>query len=82
MKRLTILIIKPTRRINFSRTEELSQTCRVLNKNKFEKIVRLVDFIIRLYHDARSSERQIRLNMQSFAASVTVLQALISRSES
>ena len=30
------------------------------SKNKFEKLVRLVGFIIRIYHDARSPERQIK----------------------
>ena len=30
------------------------------SKNKFEKLVHLVGFIIRIYHDARSPERQIR----------------------
>jgi len=29
------------------------------SKNKFEKLVHLVGFIIRIYHDARSAERQI-----------------------
>ena len=29
------------------------------SKNKFQKLVRLVGFIIRIYHDARSPERQI-----------------------
>ena len=29
-------------------------------KNKFEKLVHLVGFIIRIYHDARSSERQMQ----------------------
>jgi len=29
------------------------------SKNKFEKLVHLVGFIIRIYHDARSTERQI-----------------------
>jgi len=28
------------------------------SKNKFEKLVRLVGFIIRIYHDARTPERQ------------------------
>ena len=28
------------------------------SKNKFEKLVNLVGFIIRIYHDARSPERQ------------------------
>jgi len=36
----------------------LSETCRVSFQNKFEKLVRLVGFIIRNYHDARSVERQ------------------------
>jgi len=31
------------------------------SKNKFEKLVHLVGFIIRIYHDARSPERQIWL---------------------
>ena len=30
------------------------------SKNKFEKLVHLIGFIIRIYHDARSPERQIR----------------------
>jgi hypothetical protein len=29
------------------------------SKNKFEKMVHLVGFIIRMYHDARSSECQM-----------------------
>jgi len=29
------------------------------SKNKFEKLMHLVGFIRRMYHDARSSERQI-----------------------
>ena len=29
------------------------------SKNKFEKLLLLVDFIIRIFHDARSPERQI-----------------------
>jgi len=44
-------------------TEELSETCRVLFQKKFEKLVHLVGFIIRIYHDARSPERQIRLQL-------------------
>jgi len=31
------------------------------SKNKFEKLMHLVCFIIRIYHAARSSESQIRL---------------------
>jgi len=29
------------------------------SKNKFEKLVHLVGFIVRIYHDARSPEPQI-----------------------
>jgi len=40
-------------------TEELSETCRIFYfKNKFEKLVHLVGFIIRIYHDVRSPEHQ------------------------
>jgi hypothetical protein len=38
-------------------TEELSETCRFSFQNKFEKLVLLVGFIIRIFHDARSHER-------------------------
>ena len=31
------------------------------SKNKFEKLVHIVSFIIRIYHEARSPERHIRL---------------------
>jgi hypothetical protein len=31
------------------------------SKNKFEKLVHLVGFIIKIYHDARSSDRQMSL---------------------
>ena len=31
------------------------------SKNKFEKLVHLFGFIIRIYHDALSSERQISM---------------------
>ena len=33
------------------------------SKNKFEKLVHLAGFIIRIYHDGRSPERPIRLNI-------------------
>jgi len=39
-------------------TEQLSKTCGVYSKNKFEKLVCLVGLIIRIHHDARSPERQ------------------------
>jgi hypothetical protein len=32
-------------------------------KNKFEKSVHLVGFIMEIYHDARSHERQIQFNI-------------------
>jgi len=44
-------------------TEEMSETCRVLFQNKFEKLVHLVGFIIRIHHDARSPERQMLLSV-------------------
>ena len=47
-------------------TEELSETCRLYFKNKFEKLVHLVGFIIRIYHDARSPERHIIQDMNIF----------------
>ena len=68
-----ILIIKPTRYINFSnyfwnRTVHVSDSFSVqrnyakhvelYSKNKFEKLIYLIGFIIRIYHDARSSECQ------------------------
>ena len=40
-------------------TENLPKTCRVPFQNKFEKLLHLVGFIIRIYHDARSSECHI-----------------------
>ena len=40
-------------------TEELSETADFHSKNKFEKLVHLVGFIIRIYDDVRSHERQI-----------------------
>jgi len=39
-------------------TKEWSETCRVSFQNKFEKLVYLVGFIIRIYHDTRSHERK------------------------
>ena len=35
------------------------------SKNKFEKLVLLVGLIIRIYHDARSSECQMRCKVQT-----------------
>ena len=33
----------------------------IYSKNKFDKLVHLVGFIVRIYHDARSPERQVRV---------------------
>jgi len=44
-------------------TEELSKTCRVSIQNKFEKLVHLVGFIVRIYHDAWSHERQMLFSL-------------------
>ena len=38
------------------------------SKNKFEKLVHLVGFIIRVYHDDRSPERQICRRVQCVLA--------------
>ena len=40
-------------------------------KNKCEKLVHLVGFIIRIYHDARSPERQISSNSWGFGLHIT-----------
>jgi len=48
-------------------------------KNKFEKLVHLVGFIIRIYHDARSAERQTgryRVLERRAAGTSTVQRAL------
>jgi len=44
-------------------TEELSETCRVSFRNKFEKLVHLVGFIIRICHDAWSHEHKRWLDL-------------------
>jgi hypothetical protein len=41
-------------------TEELSETCRDSFQDKFEKLVYLVGFVIRICHEARSDERKIK----------------------
>jgi len=55
-----VLIIKPTRCTNFSNLVlGLNSTCfgQFYSKNKFEKLVHVVGFIITIYQDARSLER-------------------------
>jgi len=46
-------------------TEKLSETCRDLFQNKFEKLVQLFGFIIRIHHNARSPELQILIYYHS-----------------
>ena len=36
------------------------------SKNKLEKLVHLVGFIVRIYHDARSPESQITANVDYY----------------
>ena len=50
-------------------TEELSETCRVSFQNKSEKLVHLIGFIIRIYHDARSHKHQIAYNVSCYSNS-------------
>jgi len=38
---------------------ELPKHVEFYSKNKFEKLVHLVGYIIRIYYDARSTERQV-----------------------
>jgi len=45
---------------NSQQTERQSETCRVLQQNKFEKLVHLVSFTIEIYHDARPYKRQTK----------------------
>ena len=53
----------PYRFADSSRADDGQRNCpkhvEFYSKNKFEKLVHLVGFIIRIYHDARSAERQI-----------------------
>ena len=42
------------------------------SKNKFEKLMHLVGFIIRIYHDARSAERQVGIGYPSWSCSQAV----------
>ena len=46
-------------------TEEFSETYRFLFQNKFEKLVHLIWFIIRVCHDARSRERKMRVSLKA-----------------
>jgi len=50
------------------------------SKNKFEKLLHLVGFIIRIYHDARSSERQKTLSCISMKChTLTFLASTVQR---
>ena len=52
--------------------EELSETRRVVFQNEFEKSVHLVGFMIRIYHDARSFERQVCVGHPNWSCSQAV----------
>jgi len=53
--------------VQYQTPDDGQETCpkhvELYSKNKFEKLVHLVGFIIRIYHDARSTERQILPNL-------------------
>jgi len=55
---MTYIIAVCTVKNSWRWTKKLSETCRVLFQNKFEKFVHLVGFIIRICHHARSHERK------------------------
>ena len=40
-------------------TQQWYMSYRFYSKNKYEKLVHLVGFVTKIYHDARSPERQI-----------------------
>jgi len=60
-----ILIIKPNRCTNFSNLFDGQRNClkhvEFYSENKLEKLVHLVALITRIYHDARSPERQKKM---------------------
>ena len=65
---------------HFLCAQHVSKHVEFYSKNKFEKLVRLFGFIIRIYRDARSRERQIQLytwrtktNLMSLAISFQFL---------
>jgi len=61
---LHILIIKPIRWMDRSPDDgqrKCPKPVELYSKNKFEKLVHFVGFIIRIYHNAWSSECQISL---------------------
>jgi hypothetical protein len=70
---MTYTIAVCTRTVNDSWwwAEELSETCRVSFRNKFEKLLHLVGFIMRIFHDARSHECKIHLYL-SFSLSLSL----------
>jgi len=53
--------------IQYYTPDDGQKTCpehvELYSKNKFEKLVHFVGFIIRIYHDARSSECKIGKNV-------------------
>ena len=59
----------PFLRVQWKTPEDGQRNCpkhvEFYSKNKYEKLVYLVGFIIRIFHDARSPERQERYNIFS-----------------
>jgi len=55
----------PLLRVQWKTPDDEQRNCpkhvEFYSKNKFEKLVHLFGFIIRIYHDARSPERQFRV---------------------
>jgi len=57
---MTYTIAVCTVKNSYDRQRNSPKHVEFYSKNKFEKLVHLVGFIIRIHHDARSPERQIR----------------------
>ena len=53
----------------------MSETCRVSFQNKIEKLVHLVDFVIRTFHDDRSHEPKKHRHVSKCLQSSTRLQS-------
>jgi len=63
--------------IQYQTSDDGQKTClkhaEFYSKNKFEKLVHLVGFIIRIYHDAWSSECQIQQMLKGFIKSFALI---------
>jgi len=74
---MTYAIVVRTVKNSWWWTEELSETCRILFQYKYDILVHLVVFIIRIYHDARSPEHQIRHQLFTSRHGVTLYKTWI-----